>query len=66
MLKRASAPSRYLGLGMFLLFGARLAGWDSPWLGIGFFALGVAAVVISLHERREKGADDPAALNLHR
>lgn len=67
MLERApTQPSRYLGSGMFLLFGARLAGWDSPWFGIGCFALGVAAVVIALYERREKGADKPAVLDLHR
>lgn len=59
-------PSRYLGLGMCLLYGARLAGWDSPWFGIGFFALGVGGVVIALYERREKGADDPVVLDLHR
>jgi hypothetical protein len=66
IVQRATKPSRYLGLGMFLFFAARLAGWDSPWFGPGAFALGVSAVVIALYERREKGADDPAVLDLHR
>ena len=42
------------------------AGWDSPWLGLFFMALGVGSVVLDRFERRERGADDPAVLNLHR
>jgi hypothetical protein len=67
MLERGTTKySRYLGLGMAVFYGAKLAGVESPWMGIGSFGLGVAAVVVFLYERRVKGMDDPVVLGLHR
>jgi len=55
---------RILSLGLLIVSGASLVGWMSPWLGVLAFAVGVGGVVLDLHERRKRGADDPAVLDL--
>jgi hypothetical protein len=63
MFQRLREPRRLLALASLLVSVASWS-WVSPWLGVGFFALGVATVAIDVHERRQKGADDPAVLSL--
>jgi hypothetical protein len=63
---KKSRTQRLVALGGLLISAAPLIGWKSPWLGVVCFAVGVGTVALDLHERRQKGVDDPTVLGLHR
>jgi len=59
-------PRRVFSLAFLIASVLSWAGWDSPLLGLLFMTLGVGSVVLDRFERRQRGADDPAVLDLHR
>jgi hypothetical protein len=59
-------PRRVFSLAFLIASLLSSAGWSSPWLGLLFLVLGVGSVVLDRFERRQRGADDPAVLDLHR
>ena len=63
MYQRLKEPRRILALASLMVSVASWI-WVSSWLGVGFFAVGVATVALELHERRQKGADDRVVLGL--
>ena len=63
MLERLREPRRILALCSLLVSVASWI-WASRWVGVAFFAVGVATVAIDLHQRRLTGADDPTVLSL--
>ena len=63
MYQRLWEPRRIVALCSLLVSVASWI-WASRWLGVAFFAVGVATVAIDLHQRRQTGADDPTVLSL--
>jgi len=43
---------------------ARHYEWGGKWLMVPILASGIGGVIMMIHERRLKGADDPAVLDL--